>query len=49
MDEEYIIRSIYEPNADLVEGYAPGLMLSYEGQLTLEDIDYIIEYIKTLK
>ena len=48
VDEEYIRRSIYEPNADVVEGYARGLMLSYEGQLTDEDIDYIIDYIKTL-
>lgn len=49
VDEEYMIKSIYEPDADLVDGFAPGLMLSYEGQLTLEDIDHIIEYIKTLE
>ena len=49
VDEDYIIKSIYEPDADLVDGFTPGLMLSYEGQLTLEDIDHIIEYIKTLE
>lgn len=48
VDEEYIRRSIFDPNADIVEGYNRGLMLSYEGQLTEEDIDYIIEYLKTL-
>jgi len=48
VDEEYIRRSIYEPNADVVEGFNKGLMVSYEGQLTDDDIDNIIEYLKTL-
>ena len=48
VDEEYIRRSIYEPNADVVDGFNKGLMLSYEGQLSDEDIDNIIEYLKTL-
>lgn len=48
-DEEYIHRSIYEPNADVVQGFGRGLMLSYEGMLSEEDITYIIEYLKTLK
>jgi cytochrome c oxidase subunit 2 len=49
VDEEYITKSIYDPNADIVEGYGKGLMLSYEGQLSEEDIGNIIEYLKTLK
>lgn len=49
VDEEYIKRSIYDPNADIVDGYNKGLMLSYEGQLSEEDIGNIIEYLKTLK
>ncbi|QIA09695.1 cytochrome c oxidase subunit II [Draconibacterium halophilum] len=48
VDEEYIRKSIYEPNADVVEGFNKGLMLSYEGQLSDDDIDNIIEYLKTL-
>jgi cytochrome c oxidase subunit II len=48
VDEEYIRRSIYEPNADIVEGFNRGLMLSYEGQLSDEDVENIIEYLKTL-
>ena len=48
VDEEYIRRSIYEPNADVVEGYQRGLMTSYQGQLSDEDIGHIIEYLKTL-
>lgn len=49
VDEEYIRRSIYDPNADLVEGYGKGLMLTYEGQLSEDDISNIIEYLKTVK
>jgi cytochrome c oxidase subunit II len=48
-DEEYIHRSIFDPNADIVEGYGRGLMLSYKGQLSEEDVDNIIEYLKTLE
>lgn len=48
VDEEYIRRSVYDPNADVVEGFNRGLMLSYEGQLSEEDVENIIEYLKTL-
>ncbi len=48
VDEEYIRRSIYDPNADIVDGFNKGLMLSYEGLVTEEEIDLIIEYIKSL-
>lgn len=48
VDEEYIKRSIYEPNADVVEGYNRGLMLSYEGMVTEQEIELIIEYLKKL-
>jgi cytochrome c oxidase subunit II len=48
VDEEYIRKSIYDPNADVVEGFNRGLMLSYEGQLSDEDVESIIEYLKTL-
>ena len=48
VDEDYIRRSIYNPNADIVEGFSKGLMLSYEGQLSEEDVENIIEYLKTL-
>jgi cytochrome c oxidase subunit 2 len=48
VDEEYVIRSIYEPNADVVEGYNKGLMLSYEDMVTEEEIKLIVEYLKAL-
>ncbi len=49
IDEEYIRRSILDPNADVVKGYNKGLMLSYKDQLKDEEINLIIEYIKSLK
>ena len=49
VDDEYIKRSIYEPNADVVDGFTKGMMLSYQGQLTDKEIEQIIEYLKSLK
>jgi cytochrome c oxidase subunit 2 len=49
VDDEYIKRSIYEPNADVVKGYNPGLMISYKEQLSEEDVAQVIEYLKELK
>jgi cytochrome c oxidase subunit 2 len=47
VDEEYIRKSMLEPNADIVEGFQP-LMPSQEGMITDEEITAIIEYLKTL-
>lgn len=49
VDDEYIKKSIYDPNTDVVKGFNKGLMLSYKGQLSDEDIKQITEYLKTLK
>jgi cytochrome c oxidase subunit 2 len=49
VNEEYIKSSIYDPNADVVEGYMKGLMVSYQGQLSEDDIASIVEYLKTVK
>ncbi|MDY0103735.1 MAG: cytochrome c oxidase subunit II [Lentimicrobium sp.] len=49
VDDAYIKTSIYEPNADIVQGYTKGMMVSYKEQLTDEDVGEIIEYLKTLK
>ncbi len=48
-DDEYIKRSIYDPNADIVKGFNKGLMQPYKGQLSDDDVKQIIEYLKTLK
>jgi cytochrome c oxidase subunit 2 len=47
-DSVYIRNSIYAPDADVVKGYNKGLMLSYEGLVTEEEIGLIIEYLKHL-
>jgi cytochrome c oxidase subunit 2 len=48
-DDEYIARSIKDPNADVVKGYTKGLMVSYSNVLNDEQISQIIDYLKTLK
>lgn len=47
-DEEYITRSIYEPNVEIVQGYPEGQMQSYKGMITEQDIVRIIEYLQAL-
>lgn len=48
VDDEYIRRSIYEPNYDVHEGFRPGQMISYQNEISEEQIGFIIEYLKTL-
>lgn len=47
-DEAYIISSIYDPNKEIVVGYARNLMQSYRELLTIENIAVITEYLKTI-
>jgi cytochrome c oxidase subunit 2 len=47
-DSTYIHTAIYDPDADVVKGFNRGLMLSYEGLVTEEEIGLIIEYLKHL-
>lgn len=49
VDDDYIKRSIYDPNYEIAQGYPKGLMQSYKGTLNDNDIAKIIEYMKTLK
>ncbi len=48
VDEEYIKRSIYEPNYEIVKGYPKDLMQSYKDVISADDLLKIIEYLKTL-
>jgi cytochrome c oxidase subunit 2 len=48
VDEEYIKRSIFDPNTEIVKGYPKGLMQSYKGKISDADITKIIEYLKSL-
>ncbi|MBK3516452.1 cytochrome c oxidase subunit II [Carboxylicivirga marina] len=47
-DEDYIRRSIYEPNIEVVKGYEKGLMLSYKDQVTEEEFMQLMDYFKYL-
>jgi cytochrome c oxidase subunit 2 len=46
--DEYIKNSILNPKTQIVEGY-PDVMLDYKGKINPEEINDIIEYLKTLK
>lgn len=47
-DADYIHRSIFYPDAEIVKGYTRGQMLPYKNILSNEEVDLIIEYLKTL-
>ena len=47
-DEAYITGSIYDPNLQIVEGFARNLMQSYRELLTEEQIAIMTEYLKTI-
>ncbi len=50
VDEQYVIDSIWEPQKDVVAGYGPrSQMASFKGKISEKEINYIIEYLKTLK
>lgn len=48
VDEDYLRESILSPNDQIVEGYPAGVMPVYKGLLTDEQIQQVIEFIKTL-
>jgi cytochrome c oxidase subunit II len=47
VDENYVRESILEPKAKVVAGYSP-VMPSFKGQLSDDDIESIIAYLKSL-
>ncbi len=47
-NEEYIRASMLNPNEHIVEGYTPA-MPTYQGRLSEEQINDLIEYMKTIK
>lgn len=48
-DENYIKESIWYPNKLIVAGYPPNQMPAYKDQISEEDIDNLIAFMKTLK
>jgi cytochrome c oxidase subunit 2 len=47
VDEKYLRKSVLYPDTDIVKDY-PDIMPSYEGELSDEEIQLIIQYVKTL-
>jgi cytochrome c oxidase subunit 2 len=48
VNEEYLTRSMMEPNADVVAGFK-SVMPSYFGVLTQPEVAALVEYIKSLR
>ncbi|WP_345970514.1 cytochrome c oxidase subunit II [Sulfurimonas sp. HSL1-6] len=48
-DEAYLRSSLETPNADVVEGFAPGLMPPFGKMLSAEEIETLVTYMKELK
>jgi cytochrome c oxidase subunit 2 len=48
VDKPYLRRSIYDPNAEIVKGFPVGIMPVYKDQISDEDLEKIILYIKSL-
>ncbi|MDW8030476.1 MAG: cytochrome c [Candidatus Bipolaricaulota bacterium] len=48
-DDAYLRESILNPNAKITKGFQANLMPVYEGQLSDDDIQAIIAYIKSLQ
>lgn len=49
VDDAYIIRSVFDPDRDVVAGFPKGMMQTYKGKVTDAELSKIIEYLKTLK
>lgn len=49
-DDAYLMKSILDPNADIVKGFSPGMMpQNYSKTLTDQQIQDVIAFIKSLK
>lgn len=48
VNEAYIKKSVLDPNSEITKGYPSGLMQSYRSTLSDDDIQKIIEYLKSL-
>jgi cbb3-type cytochrome c oxidase subunit III len=43
--EEYVRESLLEPDADVVEGFQPGVMPSFEGKLSDKQLQALVQYL----
>ena len=49
VDDAYLKTSIYEPDKDLVKGLPKGVMKSYKTLISEDELNKVIDYIKTTK
>jgi cytochrome c oxidase subunit 2 len=49
VDDAYLKTSVYEPDKDIVSGYQKGIMKTYKGIVTEEELVKITDYLKTIK
>ena len=49
IDEEYLKSSVYDPDKDVVSGYQKGIMKTYKGIVSEQEMTKIIDYLKTIK
>jgi len=48
-DEVYLKNSILKPDKQVVKGFSPGIMTSFEAVLKEKEVDEIIKYLKVIK
>ncbi len=44
-DAEYVNRAIVDPNAEIAEGYQPGIMPSFKGQLSEDQVNDLVAFL----
>lgn len=49
VDDAHIIKSIYEPNEDIVKSYNKNLMTSYKDKINEQQMQDILDYLKTIQ
>jgi len=49
VDDQYVKTSVYDPDKDLVVGYQKGIMKTYKGIVTEDEMTKIIDYLKSIK
>jgi cytochrome c oxidase subunit 2 len=49
VDDEYLKSSVYDPDKDLVIGYQKGIMKTYKGIVSEDEMTKIIDYFKSIK
>ena len=49
IDDDYLKLSVFDPDKDLVVGFQKGIMKTYKGIISDEEMQKVIEYLKTIK